>query len=129
MTPERIGPYRVERLLGSGGMGAVYEAWDERLDRRVAIKSIHPTKELSTERRVRLNREAKAAAGLNHGAVAQVHDIVTVGDRTYIVMEYVEGRTLSEILIDGPLELQRALDLGAEIIGVNNDHTRTPYDD
>ncbi|MCP4900308.1 MAG: protein kinase [bacterium] len=117
MTTDRIGPYRIERHIGSGGMGTVYLAWDDRLDRRVAIKSIHPSKELSEKRKERLRREAKAIAGINHPAITQVHDILTEGERDYIVMEYVEGRSLASHLIgkDKQLPLDRAIDIARQI--------------
>jgi len=112
---EQIGPYRIEEHLGSGGMGVVYKAYDERLDRHVAIKSIHPSKELSRTRRQRLLREARAAAGLSHAAIAQVYDIISEGDRDYIVMEYVQGVSLAALLVQGPMESTRVVDLGRQI--------------
>jgi len=112
---ETIGPYRIEEHLGSGGMGVVYRAHDTRLDRDVAVKSIHPSKELSETRRQRLLREARAAAGLNHPSIAQVYDILSQGDRDYIVMEYVEGVSLAALLVKGPLAPARVLDLGRQI--------------
>lgn len=112
---EQVGPYRIEEHLGSGGMGVVYRAYDTRLDRHVAIKSIHPSKELSETRRQRLLREARAAAGLNHPSIAQVYDILSEGDRDYIVMEYVEGVSLASLLIKGPMETTRVIDLGRQI--------------
>jgi len=115
VEPERLGPYRVERQLGSGGMGVVYLAFDERLRRRVAIKSIHPDRELSPARRERLLREARSAAGLSHPAIAQVHDILSVEGRDYIVMEYVEGRSLSAVMLDAPLEISRAVGLARQV--------------
>ncbi len=93
----------------------VYLAFDERLERRVAIKSIHPGKELSEARRERLLREARSAARLSHPSIAQVYDILSRDGRDYIVMEYIEGRSLSALLMDGPLEVSRAVDLGRQI--------------
>ncbi|MCG6963122.1 MAG: protein kinase [Acidobacteria bacterium] len=115
MDNDRIGPYRIENTLGSGGMGVVYLAWDERLRRRVAIKSIHPGKELSDERRERLLREARAAAGLSHPAIAQVFDILLENGRDYIVMEYVEGRSLTSLLGDRTIDIEQAVDIGRQI--------------
>ncbi len=73
--PERVGPYRLEDRLGVGGMGAVYQAWDERLERTVAIKHILP--ELAGDEKAwkRLRREAKTVARINHPAVAQIYNI------------------------------------------------------
>ncbi len=115
MDTERIGPYRIEKTLGSGGMGVVYLAWDERLRRRVAIKSIHPGKELSDDRRERLLREARAAAGLSHPAIAQVFDILQEGDRDHIVMEYIEGRSLTSLLAAHTIDIEQAVDIGRQI--------------
>ncbi len=115
MEPQRIGPYRIEGHLGSGGMGAVYKAWDDRLQRWVALKSLHPDREISPERRERLQREARAAGGLNHPAIAQVFDIVNDGSMDWIVMEYLEGRSLAVTLLDGPLAPDYAVDLARQI--------------
>ncbi|HHQ48019.1 MAG TPA: serine/threonine-protein kinase, partial [Acidobacteria bacterium] len=115
MNVETVGPYRIEEHLGSGGMGVVYRAYDTRLDRHVAIKSIHPAKDLSETRRQRLLREARAAASLNHPSIAQVYDILSVGDRDYIVMEYVDGTPLASKMIKGPMDPGQVLDLGTQI--------------
>lgn len=110
--PERIGPYRIEDKLGSGGMGEVYRAYDERLDRWVAIKLIRPEIAGHEKARVRFQGEARAAAGLNHPAVVQIHDVPLWNA---IVMELVEGPTVASLLRDGPLELARALRLAQRI--------------
>lgn len=125
MQPERVGPYTIRRLLGSGGMGSVYEAWDERLRRSVAVKCIHPAKELSPARRERLLREARAAAGLSHPAVAQVHDVLSHDGRDYIVMEMVEGESLAARLATGPLPLRNGLEIARQIAdGLDAAHAR-----
>jgi serine/threonine-protein kinase len=115
MQIESVGPYRIEKHLGSGGMGTVYLAWDDRLKRKVAIKSIHPAKELSEERLERLRREAQAIASINHPAVTHVHDIITEAGRDYIVMEYVEGRSLTSLLTETPLPSHRAVNIARQI--------------
>jgi serine/threonine protein kinase/tetratricopeptide (TPR) repeat protein len=112
---ERIGVYRVEGRLGRGGMGEVLLAWDDRLERRVAIKRIRQDEGLSAEQRERFRREARLAARLNHSSVVQIHDLVTEGPDDAIVMEYVEGQTLAECLKSGPLAIDEALRLGREI--------------
>jgi len=113
--PAKVGPYLLERCLGSGGMGAVWRAWDERLQRPVAVKQVRP--ELRDRPGVRelLRHEAAAAARLNHPSIVHVYDILEVDDADWIVMELVEGETLAEILRDGPLVLPQALRLGREI--------------
>jgi len=115
MEPEQIGPYRVEGRLGSGGMGTVFKAWDERLRRWVAIKSIHPDEVVSAEQRARLQREARALAGLSHPAVAQVYDFLVEGGREYIVLEYVQGRSLAAMLLDGPLPPAQTVRLARQV--------------
>ncbi len=112
---EHIGIYRVESRIGRGGMGEVFLAWDDRLERRVAIKRIRRDAGLSPEQRERFRREARLAARLSHSAVVQVYDLVTGDADDAIVMEYVEGNTLAERLVDGPLETGEALRLAQEI--------------
>ena len=113
--PQTIGPYRVLQRLGAGGMGEVFLAHDERLDRHVAIKRIRPGAELSADQRERFRREARVAARLNHPAIVQVYDILQEGDGEHIVMEYVEGTTLRALAAKGPLDLPLALRLAREI--------------
>ncbi|MCD4750355.1 MAG: protein kinase [Thermoanaerobaculales bacterium] len=115
MDSSRIGPYEVKEELGSGGMGTVYKAYDERLERLVAIKTILPSKELSDERRTRFRREAKAVAGLNHPAISQVYDIITEGQRDHIVMEFVHGETLAALMFRGAMRLEQAVDIAAQV--------------
>jgi serine/threonine protein kinase len=111
----RIGPYRLVRRLGVGGMGAVYLAWDERLERRVALKRLHAGGGVLTERRERSRREAKIAARLNHSAIIQIYDVVRVDDDDWIVMEYVEGEDLRRRIQAGPPSLPEALAMALEI--------------
>jgi hypothetical protein len=89
------GRYRFERELGRGGMGAVWEAFDTELERRVAVKLILPELVASPDAVARFKREAKAAAGLSHPNVVVVHDFGVAEDqRAYLVMELLQGRTL-----------------------------------
>ena len=115
-TGQRLGPYRLEQLLGSGGMGEVYRAFDERLGRRVALKQIRGTRLHNPRSRRRFRREARAAAQLNHPAIVQIHDIVEGPDADWIVMELVEGRTLAESLRSGALEIPRAVEILGELV-------------
>lgn len=103
--------------LGVGGMGVVYQAIDQRLDRPVAIK--HLRHALSLERKVlrRFEHEAKAAARLSHPAIVQIYDLVHDHDDMWIVMELVPGRSLASHLAAGPLEVDRAVALGVQIAG------------
>ncbi|HEY6324376.1 MAG TPA: protein kinase, partial [Thermoanaerobaculia bacterium] len=118
-TPERLGPYRIEGRLGRGGMGEVFAAYDQRLDRRVAIKLVRPEGSAGSGARERLRREARAAAALSHPAIVCVHDILAGGDDEgdAIVMELVEGETLAQRLQTGPCPIPVALRLGAEVAG------------
>src|SRR6185369_17385441 len=114
LEPSRIGPYRLARRLGRGGMGEVFLGWDERLGRRVALKRIRGDSSVSQQRE-RLRREARAAAQLSHPSVVQVYDLIEDSTGDVIVLEYVEGRTLYELLKDGPPSLSVALRLAREI--------------
>jgi len=112
--PQQIGPYKVLQLLGSGGMGEVLLAHDERLDRRVAIKRIRRDATLPDQRE-RFRREARLAARLSHSAIVQVHDLVTEGDVDNLVMEYVEGMNLRVLSRQGPLPVPQVLGFGIQI--------------
>jgi eukaryotic-like serine/threonine-protein kinase len=101
------GRYRLVRRLGSGGMAVVVLAQDERLGREVALKRMHP--DVGPDVARRFDREAKVGASLNHPNVVKVFDVVTEGEQVTIVMEYVQGRTLREILQEGPPEPPSAL--------------------
>ncbi len=96
-------------------MGTVYRAWDELLERRVALKCIRPGKEHSEERRERLRREARSAAGLDHPTIARVYSFFQEDGVDHIVMELVEGRPLSTILLGAPLAPPVALGLARQI--------------
>ncbi len=109
------GRYRVERHLGSGGMGAVYQALDERMGRRVALKvlKVHPDAEVHAQHVARFEREARVVSQVRHPNVVTVYDIaVTAGRQPYLVMEYIEGRHLLDLLsLEGGLEPARAVKL------------------
>ena len=103
----QIGRFQVQALLGQGGMGAVYLAWDPVLERRVALKAIHLGEDGKAPAKARFRREAKALAQLNHRNVCQVHDWVEAGGSAYIAMEFIEGEILSKVA-EG-LDLRRKL--------------------
>lgn len=130
MTPvpqnEKIGPYRLVRRLGAGGMGEVWEAWDERLERRVAAKQVLPEVAGDASQRHRFRREARMAARLTHPAVVQIFDLVERESGDWLVMEYVEGTTLGELLrTEGALSLDTALALASDIAeGLAEAHQR-----
>lgn len=110
-----IGPYRLIERLGAGGMGAVFKAFDKRLEREVALKQVLPESLDSARARLRFRREAKTAAGLNHPAIVRIHDLLTVDGTDWIVMELVEGSTLAEVLERGPLPFPDLLQIAASI--------------
>jgi serine/threonine protein kinase len=110
-----IGPYRVETLVGSGGMGEVYRARDTRLDRSVAMKVLPARVASDAGLRQRLEREAKALAALSHPHICPVYDVGHQDGVDYLVMEYLEGETLARRLMKGPLPLGQALRCGIEI--------------
>ncbi|MEM1180595.1 MAG: protein kinase [Acidobacteriota bacterium] len=112
---EKIGPYRIDQQLGRGAMGEVFRAFDQRLDRWVALKHIRPKSEGEAASRKRFLHEARAAARLNHPAIVQVHDILQEPEGDFIVMELAEGRSLDELLSGGPLPVPVALAYGADL--------------
>jgi tRNA A-37 threonylcarbamoyl transferase component Bud32/tetratricopeptide (TPR) repeat protein len=107
--------YEVTRLLGRGGMGEVHLARDARLGRDVALKCISQSKDLTPKRRQRQEREARAIAALAHPSIAQIYDVVTHDDRDWLVLEFVEGHTLSELLATGPLPIDRTVRLAIQV--------------
>ncbi len=111
MIGRTISHFRILKLLGRGGMGTVYLAEDTRLKRRVALKFLAEALLVDDQDRERFVREARLAAGLNHPAICTVHDIETVGNQTFIVMEYVEGRSLSEWNRDTTTSWEQALEI------------------
>ncbi len=111
-----LGHYRIVRLLGSGGMGDVYLARDLTLERDVAIKLLPAEGRDHDDTRAQLLREAQAAAALDHPNICHVHEVGQAPDgRAFIVMQYVEGETLSALLKRGPLPVRDALALAAHI--------------
>jgi len=115
MGGDTIGPYRITEQLGTGGMGEVFKAYDDRLDRWVAIKRIRSDREEDPENRERLRREARAAARLSHSSIVHIYDIFQDDDSDCIVMEFVDGTPLSAMIEDGPLDPMRAAAFAREV--------------
>jgi serine/threonine protein kinase/tetratricopeptide (TPR) repeat protein len=111
---EQIGPYRIVRKLGEGGMGVVFAAEDERLRRAVAIKTLRECNDDAT--RERFFREARAAASLSHPNVCQLFDIGDIDGKPYIVMELLDGESLSDKLSRGALPMADALNVTLSIL-------------
>jgi len=112
---ESIGPYKIKRELGRGGMGVVYLGHDTRLDRDVAIKALPEHLAKDPDRLARFEREAKTLAQLNHPNVAGIHGIEEHEGARYLVLEYVEGETLADRLDRGALPVDEALEIAVQI--------------
>jgi Tol biopolymer transport system component len=111
----RLGPYEILSPLGAGGMGEVYKAKDTRLERTVAVKVLPSHMSASPETRQRFEREAKTISQLSHPHICALHDVGREGETEYLVMEYLEGETLSDRLARGALPLEQTLRYGQEI--------------
>src|SRR5262245_20263346 len=111
----RLGPYEILAPLGAGGMGEVYRARDTRLDRTVAIKVLPSHLSSSAEVRQRFEREAKTISQLSHPHICALHDVGSQDGVEYLVMEYLEGETLGERLVRGPLSFDQTIRFGIEI--------------
>jgi serine/threonine-protein kinase len=105
----RIGDYEIVGSIGSGGMGEVYHAKDLKLERDVALKVLKEERASDPDRIKRFEKEARAASALNHPNIVTIHDIGMHRSAPYVVMELLEGRTLREILTDGPLATEELL--------------------
>jgi len=105
MVGKSIKHYKIEELLGKGGMGVVYRAQDQKLKRPVALKVLKPELTTSPDRLRRFQQEARAAASIQHPAIAQVYDIDEVDGTTFIAMEFVEGHTVSQLITNQELDL------------------------
>ncbi|HTM32102.1 MAG TPA: protein kinase, partial [Vicinamibacterales bacterium] len=110
---ERLGAYEIRVPLGGGGMGDVYEGWDTRLDRTVAIKVLRLGG--SSSGRERFEREARAVARLNHPHICTLHDVGHDGPVDYLVMEHLVGETLARRLSRGPLPWTEAIEVAIQM--------------
>ena len=115
VTGQTLLHYRILEKIGEGGMGVVYKALDTHLDRHVAIKVLPPDKVADVERRQRFVQEAKAASALNHPNIVVVHDITEDRGANFIVMEYVEGKTLDQLVGRKGLKLNEALGYAVQV--------------
>ena len=111
----RLGPYEILAPLGAGGMGEVYKARDTRLERTVAVKVLPSHMSASAEVRQRFEREAKTISQLSHPHICALYDVGSHEGTEYLVMELLEGETLSDRLAKGPLPLEQTLRYGVEI--------------
>jgi Tol biopolymer transport system component/predicted Ser/Thr protein kinase len=114
-SPTTIGPYTITRELGRGGMGVVYLATDTRLDRQVAIKALPVELASDPARLERFEREARTLASLSHANLAGIHGVEEQDGARYLVLEFVEGETLADMLDRGPLPVDDAIELAVQI--------------
>ena len=111
----RLGPYEILAPLGAGGMGEVYQASDTRLGRDVAIKVLPADLAGDPERLARFEREARAVSALNHPNIVTLYEVGTGDAGPYLVLEKIDGRSLRDVLAEGPLPIRRTLTLAAQI--------------
>src|SRR5215471_453912 len=115
-VPEQtIAHYRIIEPLGVGGMGAVYKAYDKKLDRVIALKLLPPEYVSQADRRRRFFQEARAASALNHPHILTIYEVGEDGGKPYIAMEYVEGETLRQRIKKRALSLKDAVDIAIQI--------------
>lgn len=123
MVGQTVAQYKILDKLGQGGMGVVYRAEDTNLRRLVALKFLLPRALGGDEERARFIREARAAASLNHPNICTVHEIGEHEGEPFIAMEFVEGRSLSSLIAEGPLKLELAVDIAHQVAeGLNEAH-------
>src|ERR1700716_2760513 len=111
----KLGPYEIQSLLGAGGMGEVYRARDARLDREVAIKVLAAHLSDNLELRTRFEREAKAISGLQHPNICVLYDVGRQDGVDFLVMEYLQGETLSARLERKPLTTDETLRIAIDV--------------
>jgi eukaryotic-like serine/threonine-protein kinase len=112
---QALGPYQILSVLGSGGMGEVYLAFDTELHRKVALKFLHTYLTDDKERVQRFKQEARAASALNHPNILTIFEIGEIDGRQFISTEFVEGETLGELMKHGPLKLRQVIDGSIQI--------------
>ena len=117
MIGRHLGHYEVRKKLGEGGMGVVYRARDTHLDRFVAIKVLPPEAVADAEPKRRFTQEAKAASALNHPSIVTIYDITHADGTDFIAMEYVQGKTLSELIGRKGLTLKDTLSYAIQAAG------------
>jgi eukaryotic-like serine/threonine-protein kinase len=110
----KFGPYEILAPLGAGGMGEVYRARDTRLGREVALKVLPEEVSGDRDRLARFEEEARSASALNHPNIVTVYDVGESGTTSYIAMELVDGKTLRELCVSGPMPIRRILAVAAQ---------------
>lgn len=111
----RLGPYTIIGALGTGGMGEVYRAYDERLRRHVALKVLPESFDEDPRRKVRFEKEARILGALNHPNLLAVFDVGTDGGKFFVVSELLDGQTMRQRICQGPLPLRKAVQYASQI--------------
>src|SRR4051812_29875980 len=111
----KLGPYEIFSRLGAGGMGEVYRARDTRLDRSVAIKVLPQHLSHRHDVQQRLEREARTISKLSHPNICTLHDVGRQDGVDFLVMEFVEGKTLRELLQSGAIPIRKVIPIAAQI--------------
>jgi len=115
MTGKTVSHYRILDKLGEGGMGVVYKAQDLKLDRLVAMKFLPHYLTSDPTEKERFAREARAASALNHPNITTIHEIDEFEGQIFIVMEYIQGKTLKQIIKEETLPVREVLDIGIQL--------------
>jgi len=114
----RFGHIRITDVVGQGGMGDVYAGYDEKLDRKVALKVLHAEQRLDLEARERLLREARALSKLDHPNICRIHDYIESDEVDLLVLEYIDGRTLQDVILDEQMPRAEKLRIAVAIAEV-----------
>jgi len=115
MIGKELKHFKIEKLLGKGGMGVVYQARDVRLDRPVALKVLRADLTANADRKRRFLQEAKAASAVTHPSIAQIYDVDEVEGTTFIAMEFVEGKTVSQLIDKKELDLIGSVEIALQV--------------
>ncbi len=115
LVGKKLKHFQIEKLLGEGGMGVVYLGRDVRLDRPVAVKVLRPDLTANRDRQRRFLQEARSAAAVTHPAIAQIYDVDEADGMTFIAMEFVEGKTVSQLISNHELDLVGAVEIALHV--------------